>query len=194
LLYEPIRYYFEIYRDYRMTVSAPTATPAAQAAFALVNDSSVIADLCLTYHDLFRNRPEALFARFRAYCITEMAGLFVLMSDATGRVKNTYEDDEEFVVNHNLLGDQRLHKTGDFCGFSWQGSLPMFRTRATGTMLRSPIIHFHGHAKKHMGQHLRLTDSRVKLEHCANRGMHAAAKYPMRWVNRLTSRSLFPGL
>jgi hypothetical protein len=194
LLYEPIHYYFDFYRDYRMTVSASTATPAAQAAFALVNDPSVITDLCLTYHELFRNRPKALFTRFRSDCITEMAGLFVLMSDAAGRIKNTYKDDEDFVINHNLLDDPRLDRTGDFCAISWQGSLPMFRTKATGTMLRSPIIHFHGHAKKHMGKHLRLTNTRVRLEHLVNRGMHAAAKYPMRWVNRLTGHSLFPGL
>jgi hypothetical protein len=101
-----------------MTVSTSTARPAAQAAFALVNDPSAISDLCLIYHELFRNRPEALFARFSSDCITEMAGLFVLMNDAAGRVKNTYEDDEEFVVNHNLLDDSRLDKTGDFCRIS----------------------------------------------------------------------------
>lgn len=194
LLYEPISQYFDFYRDYQMTVSASAATSGAQAAFALVNDPSAISDLCLIYHELFRDCPETLFARFRADCITEMTGLFILMSNAAGKAKNTYEDVEEFVVNHNLLDDPRLDKNGDFCKVSWEGSVPMFRTKATGAMLRSPIIHFHGHAKKHMGNYLRLTNSRVKLEHFINRGMHTAAKYPMRWVNRLTGHSLFPGL
>ena len=193
MIYEPIAPYFDYYCDYRMTLSASSPT-SAQAAFALVNDSSVIGDLCDIFNDLFCSRPEKLQTRFGTDCFTEMLGLGLLMQKPTSRVKNTYEDEDGFVVHHNLLDDRRFVKEGEGSQIFWNGSIPMLRKREAGKLSKSPILHFHGHAKQRIGRHLRLKGIGARLEHAANRGMSALAKYPMRATNKFTGRTVFPGI
>jgi hypothetical protein len=193
MIYEPIGPYFDYYRDYRMTLSA-ASFPSAQAAFAVVNDSTVVRDLCRIYHELFRCSLDHLNKRFGTNCFTEMLGLGLLMHDPANRVRNTYEDKETFFIHHNLLDDSRFEKNGECSQIFWQENTPMFRERSTGRLLRTPVIHFHGYAKKQMGKNLRLKSSQEYLLQTINRGVSAAAKYPMRWTNKISGHAVFPGI
>lgn len=193
MIYESIGQYFEYYKDYRMTLSA-SSTPSAQAAFALVNDATVIEDLCAVYAKLFGDSPETLKTRFGTNLFTEMLGLGLLMKESSSKIKNTYEDNGEFVVHHNMLDDSRFDKEGECSRIDWMENIPMLRKREDGNISKSPILHFHGHAKKQMGKHLRLNGIRTRLEHAANRGMSAVAKYPMRATNKIAGWPVFPGI
>lgn len=193
MIYEPVEPYFDYYRDYRMTLSA-SSTPSAQAAFALVNDSTVINDLCAAYNRLFSDSPETLKMCFGTNFFTEMLGLGLLMKEPSSRVKNTYGDIEVFVVHHNMLNDSRFEKEHEYTRIVWNGNIPMLRKLKDGCLLKSPILHFHGHAKKTMGKYLRLKSIGARLEHAANRGMSAFAKYPMRANNKFAGRAIFPGI
>ncbi len=194
MIYEPIGFYFEHYKDYQMTLSA-SSSPSAQAAFAVVNNTSIVGDLCDIYNILFQNSSETLQARFETTCFTEMLGLGLLMQESSNCVKNTYvEDNGRFVVHHNMLDDSRFEKDGDCSRIIWSANMPMLRKLESGCLLKSPILHFHGHAKKQMGKHLQLKGIGMLLEHSVNRGMSAAAKYPMRATNKFSGRAIFPGI
>jgi hypothetical protein len=194
LIYESIIPYFEYFSGYRMTLSAGSSRPSAQAAFAIVNDPSIIADLCELYIDLFDSSPQELGDRFGLSCFTEMLGLGLLMRDPQKSVKNTYEENTGFVVNHNLLADQRFEKDGEFCRIFWKDNVPMHREKDSGRILKTPAIHFHGHAKRQMHRNLKLTSGRLKWEHAVNWTLSKMAKYPMRLANEVTGRAIFPGL
>ncbi len=193
LIYGPVGPYFDYYRDYRMTLSA-ASFPSAQAAFAVVNDSTVVRDLCRIYRELFRCNPDDLNNRFGTNCFTEMLGLGLLMHDPENGVKNTYEKTKNFFIHHNLLDDSRFEKDGECSRIFWQENTPMFRDKLTGRLLRTPVIHFHGYAKKLMGKNLRLKSSREYVVQTINRGMSAVAKYPMRLSNKISGRAIFPGI
>lgn len=193
MIYEPIGPYFEHYKDYRMTLSA-SSTPSAQAAFAIVNDSTIIAALCDVFVELFHSNPENLATRFGTNLFTEMLGLGLLMKESSSQIKNTYEDNGEFVVHHNMLDDSRFDKDGECSRIIWMENIPMLRKREDGYLSKSPILHFHGHAKKQMGKYLQLTGIRTRVEHAANRGISAVAKYPMRATNKIAGRRVFPGI
>lgn len=195
MIYERLEPYLQYYRDYRMTVSASTAEPAAaQAAFAVVNDSSAIGDLCQTYKKLYRESPEELQTSFGTDFFTEMLGLAILLRDPAKRIKNTFEPNSDFVINHNLLNDPRFEKEGEFAAIFWQDDGPMFRENSTGRLRKSPVIHFHGHAKKLMAGNLRTRQPLLRMEHAINRVVSAVAKYPMRTMNKVAGRPVFPGI
>ena len=194
MIYEPVGLYFEFYQNYRMTLSASTSGPTAHAAFAVVNDPTAIGDLCRIYSELFRTSPGNLQARFGTDCFTEMLGLALLLQDPAQRIKNTFEPNEHFFIHHNLLDDTRFEKEGEFAAIFWQEHRPMFREQNTGQLRRSPVIHFHGHAKKQMGKNLQAIQPRLWLEHAVNRIVSAAAKYPMRAFNKITGKPMFPGI
>ncbi len=194
MIYERITPYFEHYAAYQMTLSQASAAYSAQAAFAVVNDASVISDLCRIYDELFRASPETLETRFGTRYFTEMLGLALLMKEPLARVKNTYGEDDKFVVCHNLIEDDRFVKNGEYSRIFWQGTIPMFCRLNTESFVKSPIIHFHGHAKRQMGRNLKLNGYKERLQHALNKTMSAAAKYPMRAANMIAGRSIFPGL
>lgn len=194
MIYEPVGPYFAFYRNYRMTLSATASGPTAQAAFAVVNDPAAIGELCRIYNELFRTSPEKLRTRFGTDCFTEMFGLALLLQDPDQRIKNTFDPNERFFIHHNLLDDTRLEKEGEFSVIFWQEHRPMFREQNTGQLRRSPVIHFHGHAKTVMSRHLNLRGISVRLTHAANRMMSGLTKYPMRATNRIMKRAVFPGI
>jgi hypothetical protein len=76
----------------------------------------------------------------------------------------------------------------------WVIGVPYLTHLETQRPLKSPILHFHGHAKKQMRQYLRLKGTVVLLQHAVNRSISAAAKYPMRLINWLAGRAIFPGI
>ena len=81
-----------------------------------------------------------------------MLGLGLLMKEPSSRVKNTYGDIEVFTVHHNMLNDSRFEKEHEYTRIIWNGNIPMLRKLKDGCLLKSPILHFHGHAKKKKGQ------------------------------------------
>lgn len=194
MVYDRIDEYFAFYKDHAMTLSSASPLPSAQAAFSMVNDAAVIGDLCGIYEELFRRRPEDLEAEFGTRFFTEMLGLWVLAAREPGRIRNTYGDGDGFVIHHSLLEDARFEKDGELSRIHWDGDVPHFRSLATGRLLKSPAIHFHGHAKKLMGRNVRLRGRRFRMEHRWNRALSALAKYPMRWTNKILRRPVFPGL
>ena len=193
MIYDLIGPYFDYYKDFRMTLSA-SSTPSAQAAFAVVNDSTVTGDLCDCYTELYRSSADKLQKRFGKSCFTEMLGLGLLMKESLSKITNTYEDNDEFAVHHNMLDDMRFEKEGEITRIFWRKNVPMLRKREDGCLLKSPILHFHGHAKKQMVKYLRVEGIRTRIEHAANRVMSAVAKYPMRATNKFTNRAVFPGI
>jgi hypothetical protein len=194
LIYEPITPYFDYFSSYRMTLSSEPPILSAQAAFAVVNDPGSISDLCETYLHLFRSSPQELSSRFGESCFTEMLGLGILLNQPNSRVKNTYEENDGFVVNHNLLADQRFEKDGEFCRIFWKDNVPMHKEKNSGRILKTPAIHFHGHAKRQMHKNLKLTSGSLKWQHAVNWTLSKMAKYPMRLTNKVTGRVIFPGL
>ena len=194
MIYEPVGPYFAFYRNYRMTLSATASGPTAQAAFAVVNDPAAIGELCRIYNELFRTSPENLRTRFGTDCFTEMLGLALLLQNPAQKIKNTFEPNESFFIHHNLLDDPRFEKEGEVTAIFWQEHRPMFRVHNTGQLRRSPVIHFHGHAKKQMGINLQAIQPRPWVEHAMNRIMSAVVKYPMRAINKIAQRPFFPGI
>lgn len=194
MLYEPIAPYFDYYSNYHLTLSKSSEATSAQAAFSIVNKPEIIGILCSIYEELFGTSPEVLKARFGTDCFTEMIGLALLMQDPSVRIKNTYEDDHDFVVCHNLTEDDRFTKYNGYSQIFWQGNIPAFRHESTGRFLKSPIIHFHGRSKKQMGKNSKLKGPQEHIVWATNRAASALAKYPMRAANRIAGRSIFPGL
>jgi hypothetical protein len=194
MIYEPISSYFEYYSSYQLTLSRSPGAVSAQAAFAIVNSPEIIGMLCSIYEELFRASPEALKARFGTDYFTEMIGLALLMLASSVRIKNTYEENHDFVVSHNLTEDDRFTKHDGFSQIFWQGNLPTFHHKSTGRIVKSPIIHFHGRAKKQMGKNTKLNGPQERMEWALNRALSALAKYPMRAANRIAGRPIFPGL
>jgi len=194
MIYEPIEPYFEHYAAYQLTLSQASSEYSAQAAFAIVNDSSIVAELCRIYDELFLVSPEILETRFGTRYFTEMLGLSLLMKEPHTQVKNTYVENDKFVVCHNLMEEGRFVKNGEYSQIFWRENVPTFCRLSDGSFFKSPIIHFHGHAKRQMARHLKFNRYQERLQHALNKIMSATAKYPMRAANMISRRSIFPGI
>jgi hypothetical protein len=194
LIYEPIGPYFEHYKDAKLTVTAPGQMQTAAAGFALVNDPLIIDELCRTYRRLFSGEATTALHSIKTVSFTEMVGLYQLWQNNLSTVRNNYELEETFVINPSVLEDGRfLHRKG-IVATRWLSGIPYLMHLETQRLLKSPILHFHGHAKKQMRQNLRLKGTVVRLQHAINRSISAAAKYPMRLINWLGDRAIFPGI
>ncbi len=194
LLYEPIEPYFSHYSNAKLTVTSPDTAEAAAAGFAIVNTPEIVSELCATYTDMFTAKGAGYLDRTETPLFTEMAGIYRLWQNNPESVVNTHDTAGEFVINSSVLVDHRFMRKNGLLEIHWQDRVPHFARVESGEFVKSPIIHFHGHAKKVMSRHLKLRGISVRLTHAANRMMSALAKYPMRATNRIMKRAVFPGI
>ena len=171
LLYEPIEPYFSHYKHARMTVSGPPGVRLVHAAFAIVNDISVIEDVCQTYGAMFSTPVSDLQKQFGTALFYEMVGLHALSSLSGSCIQNTYGLDDDFAISHSVCED------------------PLFETARTR---RAPALHFHGKGKYMMQSHLRLRGGRLRLQHLTNRMLSSVLKYPLRCVRSCGGRRFLP--
>jgi len=194
LVYEPVMPYFDHYGDAKITVTHSGTTEEAAAGFTVVNDPNMIDRLCDTYTYLYSEAADNDRHLINAPSFTEMVGLYRLLRDYPADVRNNYRLEKQFVINPSVLEDRRfLHQEG-MVEVQWRNRIPYLLHAETKRPMRTPILHFHGHAKKRMHQHLRLSDATIRFQHAINRCFSGLAKYPMRLSNRLSGRTIFPGL
>ena len=197
MIYEPVAPYFEYYKSASMTLTSPapgdTAFSAA-AGFAIVNDTSIIDTLCDIYTRTFSQPCAALSQQWGITLFNEMFGLYLLLSENPERVRNIFPTETHFVINPSVIEDDRFESQKRSLEILWVAGIPHFSIRETGRRFKSPIIHFHGHAKQAISAHLKLDRFSLKLHHAINRSLSATTKYPMRVVNCISGRGIFPGI
>jgi hypothetical protein len=194
MLYEPIGPYFDHYAEAGFTVTSPGPAETAAAGFAIVNSPDVLSDLCRIYAHLFSTEGAERLNRMNVPSFSEMVGLYVLWKDNPRTIANTHEALGTFAINSSILEDRRFVREGGTLSIRWRDGIPFFRRADSGEEIKSPIIHFHGHAKKIMRSHLRLRGVSVRLAYAVNRLASALAKYPMRAANIAARRTIFPGI
>lgn len=194
LLYEPIEPYFAHYASSRLTVTSPGSAETAAAGFALVNEPGILAELCRTYTDMFSLEGVHLLKHMNVPSFTEMVGLYLLWKSNPNTVTNTHEAIDTFAINSSILEDRRFVLENGILAIKWRSGIPLLKRADSGEDVKSPIIHFHGHAKKIMCRHLKLRGVSVRLQHAMNRIISAVVKYPMRAINKIVQRPFFPGI
>lgn len=194
MLYEPIQPYFDHYAEAKFTVTSPGPAETAAAGFAVVNAPEILSELCRIYASIFSESGSERLRRINAPSFTEMVGLYILWKENPRCVLNTQESTGDFAINASVLEDSRFVRKNGMVEIHWRSGLPHFRRVGSGELVKSPIIHFHGHAKKMMRHNLRLQGPEVALQHAVNRMASAAAKYPMRATNKIAGKTVFPGI
>ena len=194
MLYEPIEPYFRHYAGARMTVSCPETSPVAHAAFAVVNDSAVIAELCTLYTEMFSQPAAQLRKSTATNMFYEMVGLFLLLKKDHSGLLNTYCEEANFAINHSMLEDPRFEYEDKLVRIGWDAGRPLATERRTGRNRNLPALHFHGRAKYVMKNYCRPVTFRLRAEHLLNRVHSAVRKYPVRMLNKLSGGRFFPGI
>ena len=194
LLYEPIQACFRHYSGARMTVSCPETGPVAHAAFAVVNDSTVIGELCTLYTEMFSQSVSQLRESTATTMFYEMVGLFLLMKKNRYGVLNTYFEEANFAINHSILEDPRFEYADARVRIDWEEGKPMAIKRGTAQRKHLPALHFHGKAKYVIKSHLQLKGLRLRVEHLLNRIHSALRKYQVRLLNKVSAGRMFPGI
>ena len=194
MIYETIGPHCEYYSNTRITVSSPETGPVAHAAFAVVNDSAVISELCDLYKNMFSQPIDQLRANTATDMFYEMVGLFLLMKRNQSGVLNTYFEEASFAINHSMLEDPRFEYAGGFVRIDWAEGTPIATKRGTAQKRDLPALHFHGKAKYVIKSHLQLKGLRLRVEHLMNRIHSALRKYPVRLLNKVSAGRMFPGI
>lgn len=194
MLYEPIEPYFRHYSASRMTVSSPETGPVAHAAFSVINDSEVIAELCDIFKEMFAQPAERLRERMGTDLFYEMVGLFQLMRKPHAGVLNTYGEEAEFAINHSMLEDPRFEYAKGFVRVDFAAGQAFAVERSTARRRNLPALHFHGRAKYVMKNYCRPAILRSHVEHALNRAHSALRKYPVRLIKKASGGRLFPGI
>ena len=194
MLYEQIEPYFRHYSASRMTVSSPETGPVAHAAFSVINDSEVIAELCDIFKEMFSQPAEPLREGMGTDLFYEMVGLFQLMRRAGAGVFNTYWEQAEFAINHSMLEDPRFEYAKGFVQVDFDAGQPCAVERRTARKRKLPALHFHGRAKYVMKNYCRPAGLRSHMEHLVNRAHSALRKYPVRLIKKVSGSRLFPGI
>ena len=192
LLYEPIEPYFAHYKHARITVSGPPNVRLVHAAFAIVNDISVIEDVCQTYRAMFSSPVSDLQEQFGTALFYEMVGLHALSSLSGSCIQNTYGLDDDFAISHSVCEDPLFETRGNTVMIYWRGSVPYLKEVKTARTRRAPALHFHGKGKYMMQSHLRLRGGRLRLQHLTNRMLSSVLKYPLRCVRSCGGRRFLP--
>ena len=194
MLYEPIEPFFRHYAGTRLTVSCPETGPVAHAAFAVVNDSAVISELCTLYTEMFSQSLDQLRETTGTDIFYEMVGLFLLLKKGRSGVLNTYFEGASFAINHSMLEDPRFEYADRLVRIGWDVGRPLATERRTGRNRHLPALHFHGRAKYVMRNYCQPVTFRLRAEHLLNRVHSAVRKYPVRMLNKLSGGRMFPGI
>lgn len=194
MLYEPIEPFFRHYAGTRLTVSCPETGPVAHAAFAVVNDSAVISELCTLYTEMFSQSFDQLRETTGTDIFYEMVGLFLLLKKGRSGVLNTYFEGASFAINHSMLEDPRFEYADRLVRIGWDVGRPLATERRTGRNRHLPALHFHGRAKYVMRNYCQPVTFRLRAEHLLNRVHSAVRKYPVRMLNKLSGGRMFPGI
>ena len=194
MLYEPIEPFFRHYAGTRLTVSCPETGPVAHAAFAVVNDSAVISELCTLYTEMFSQSFDQLRETTGTDIFYEMVGLFLLLKKGRSGVLNTYFEGESFAINHSMLEDPRFEYADRLVRIDWDAGRPFAKERKAARKRHLPALHFHGRAKYVMKNYCRPAGFRWRAEHLLNRVHSAVRKYPVRMLNKLSGGRMFPGI
>jgi hypothetical protein len=194
MLYEPIEPFFRHYAGTRLTVSCPETGPVAHAAFAVVNDSAVISELCTLYTEMFSQSFDQLRETTGTDIFYEMVGLFLLLKKGRSGVLNTYFEGESFAINHSMLEDPRFEYADRLVRIDWDAGRPFAKERKAARKRHLPALHFHGRAKYVMRNYCRPAGFRWRAEHLLNRVHSAVRKYPVRMLNKLSGGRMFPGI
>ena len=194
MLYEPIEPFFRHYAGTRLTVSCPETGPVAHAAFAVVNDSAVISELCTLYTEMFSQSFDQLRETTGTDIFYEMVGLFLLLKKDRSGLLNTYCEEADFAINHSMLEDPRFEYADRLVRIDWHAGRPFATERKAARKRHLPALHFHGRAKYVMRNYCRPAGFRWRAEHLLNRVHSAVRKYPVRMLNKLSGGRMFPGI
>jgi hypothetical protein len=194
MIYQDVGAYFEHFAECRMTVSGPPNVNLVHSAFAVVNDGSVVNDICRTFSAMFSICLAALQQQTGASFFYEMVGLHMFSNRSGSGVINTYGRQDAFAISHSVCEDPLFEYNGRIVALLWENNTPHMFDKRIRRWRCCPALHFHGYTKQLMRQHLRLVDKTVRNQHVINRSMSAAVKYPMRMINRLARRDIFPGI
>jgi hypothetical protein len=185
MVYDKIAPYFDHYKNTRMTVSGPPNVGLVHAAFSVVNDSTVVDDLCRTYLEMFNSSASDLQSRTGICLFYEMVGLHALSKRSGSGLFNTYGEEASFAISHSVLEDPLFAFDKGMVALCWRGDIPHLFDKRTLRWRRSPALHFHGKGKYMMGKYLKLSSGNVRCQNIANRTVSALGKYPARWMGKL---------
>lgn len=192
MIYEQISPYFDHYRNSRMTVSGPPGIRLVHAAFSVVNDRTVLDDLCDCYGRMFAGDIARLRGEHGTNFFYEMVGLYSLSQNPEALVVNTYGTGGKFAISHSVCEDPMYESNGKMVAVYWKDQVPQLREVETGLLRNTPALHFHGKGKYLMGGSLRLHEKRLRFSHLANRTLSVALKYPLRWIRTCGGKPWFP--
>lgn len=195
MVYEEIGKYFEYYSGSAMTLSSYGEGICAQASFAIINESSIINQLCEVYKTMFSKPVEDLKKQINTDVFTEMVGLGVLMKEEPTLISNTYHKTADgFIFNHSMVEDDRFEFSGSMLTLRWKDNIPHLIEKGSGSLIKTPFLHFHGKGKYSMGKHLKVNSKKIITQMRINRINSALLKYPRRLINRAVRREIFPGI
>jgi hypothetical protein len=194
MVYDDIRGYFHEYLGSAMTLSSSGGL-CAQASFAIVNDCKILARLCEIYTKMFSKRIEDLKKEIPSDLFTEMVGLGVLMKQEPTQIVNTYHKTADGIIfNHSIVEDNRFEFNGSMLKLQWRDNIPYLQEKISGTLIKTPFLHFHGKGKYVMRKYLKIKSNRLVKEVLINKLASSFLKYPRRFINKIARRSIYSGI
>jgi hypothetical protein len=192
MVYDKLDPYFDHYKNTRMTVSGPPHVGLVHAAFSVVNDSTVLDDICRIYWEMFTTSAWELKSRTGTNLFYEMVGLYTLSNRPGSGLFNTYGADDSFAISHSVLEDPLFEFDQGIVALRWQENIPHLFDKRTLRWRRSPSLHFHGKGKYMMGKYLKLSSGHARWQNGVNRTVSALRKYPARWMGKLGQTCSWP--
>jgi hypothetical protein len=193
LVYENISFYFRYYSNTRMTLNSHGNGPVAQAGCSVINDASVLDELCSIYISMYMKEIDKLKKEYVGMDLfTEMVGLYALMRKNPEKIINTYnKSNEMFVFNNSMTHDERYVYKGKMLKIIWKNKIPHLLSKDED-VVKTPLLHFHGKGKYKMRKYTKISNKKIFLAMMINRIFSSLAKYPMRISNRFITQNLFP--
>jgi hypothetical protein len=194
MVYDDIGGYFYEYPGSAMTLSSSGGL-CAQASFAIVNDCKILERLCEIYKNMFSKPIEVLKKEIPSDSFTEMVGLGVLMKQESTQIVNTYHKTAgDIIFNHSIVEDNRFAFNGSMLKLQWRDNIPYLEEKISGTLIKTPYLHFHGKGKYVMRKYLKIKNNKLVKEMWINKSVSTFLKYPRRIINMIARRSIYPGI
>ena len=159
LLYEPAQLISETHQDVEMTLAQEHHDSlCANGATALVNSLHILEDLKVLIFEMFDEASD-LAERVKRIpgALTDMTALGLLLERFPARIQNTYYPIKGKLIDHNVLASDAFAMENGQKRLEWYNDKPhgILTDNPQGNQLiQFHAIHFHGHSKRHLKDHL----------------------------------------
>lgn len=194
MIYDDIDKYFEYYSQFQLTLHEFPKSIHANACISFINDTSILDLHCKTYEVLYREPLIQLREKFGVNLFHEMIGHHILLNTYPDRVYNLYAyRKEDHVFPASSFWDHRFTSEGKLVSITWRDDTPYISEIGSSDLVKAPILHFQGD-KTLMKKNIRIRNPLVFVEWKINRCLRIVLKYPMRLLNKVTSKEIYPAI